>query len=250
MDVKQFPYNHTQVRWFAIGKLVSPKCDTERKLGFCLNSLGLIIVIWVIIGVIMPPKKSSRSRGSSSRSRASQPSATSSVYTGPLRRSPRAEPSMTTVTIVIVQSSISTSAGGTLSNYLTTSNVTTATDWASFASAYYEYRVLGMRVEYVPRSPGATSSFCNGFIGSVHSTSAGVPVAASEVANLDDAKFRSFAYPWSHEWRMNGIDESGFLSTGSGSTFGGIVYYAPNGPATAIQGDIVVYYRVQFRSQA
>lgn len=115
------------------------------------------------------------------------PAATALAYRGPARM-PKAAQSdeMITVQLQIINQVTST-AGGTLNNvYDCVTQAQAATDWASIAACYNEFRVLSMQVEFIPwnkyNAPTSSTPYLLTPIYSMIDRTSATAVASSAIA--------------------------------------------------------------------
>lgn len=195
-------------------------------------------------------KKGKKKQGSPSRD-----SASLVVYRGPIAATNQ-QAQVQRVTLKNMYS-ISSAAAQYVEAYISTSNAVSCPEWGSFASNWREYRVLGMRFEYV-------SSYDKG--GSVRSGTAGAiavyhgPAPAWQGAVTSSSTMSTWQmdgakpfHPNSNvvaEWRMSDIEEAQYFSTSATYTSGGI--YALSGGsvnASASYGVLYVTVLVEFKGR-
>lgn len=187
----------------------------------------------------MPSKQKTR--------RGTEVSVTTLKYQGPVR--PIVQDRTYTVALSTSPLSVITTAGGSIGLTINTSTVSTAIDWGSTQSVWGEYRILGIKVEYIPLIPYAGGIAGVGFVAPLHIAGLSAPAGAGDMVNVPGRKYVSLGMPFSSEWKMSGSDEAGFGSTGSVLNKGGVNIWVQNAPATTTMGYYVATYLVQFRNQ-
>ncbi len=144
---------------------------------------------------------------------------------------------------------VTSDASGVTAVAITTNFASTTQDWSSYSTIFTEYRVLALLVRYQPFTPFGASNYSTGNVVSVHDTALSTPGSAASIAAVPDRKFINFGRPWQMEWRMNGVDEAGFLQTSGTAIQGGIAWYCTNGAASTAFGSYVVDVLMEFRGQ-
>jgi hypothetical protein len=158
----------------------------------------------------------------------------------------------------------STSSGGTftLSTVFHISDVLSASTWASYAALYQEFRIVGMKLLFIPKFQNATSLPASGtqavtsspiYLAGYHGngTALGTEDAA---ANHSPVKMVSVNQPVSAEVRMMETDEAVWLGTSVSSglpMFGVKTFLTGNtGTSDAFDwGTTIQVFAVQFRGR-
>ncbi len=142
--------------------------------------------------------------------------------------------------------------GGILTGYFANSDVTSTTDFSSYASAYQEYRVLGMELKYVNRYNNTATTYRDAGAGAMctsHISSIGTPANLDAVAQVADHKAWRTGAPLTVHWRARGVEEMVFNSTAGTATHGGIQYYCATGTADVSYGKFFITFLVEFRAR-
>lgn len=192
-------------------------------------------------------------RKSRSRMGANGPSTTAVKYMGPTRVQNKEGMNTTFITEVGATGLLSADSFGVLNGSTRTSDVITSINWTPLAANYQEYRILGMRFNYVPYySNGYTvvnSAAPSGAICTFHSTSSPLVTSVNVAVNNSTYKIWNAAERISTEWKMNGVDEAGFISTGSASDVGAIQWYLDGGTPSVNCGRFYVTWVIQFKGR-
>lgn len=162
------------------------------------------------------------------------------VYRGPIRIGNSVQPQSVRVNLKQVFN-VSSAAAGYLEVYSNTTRPASTPEWASMASNFREYRVLGIRSEYVPNYD---SSGFNGTGRALQPGAAAVyhgPDPAWQGAVTTSSVQNTFLMEGSRpfhpckgcvlEWRMGDVEEAQFFSTSTSSAVGGV--YSVSGTVTA-----------------
>lgn len=168
--------------------------------------------------------------------------------------SPTARAELTTSDRLLNFTSVVTTDGTGMINLLIQGNMNSALDWASLASVWDEFRVLGARIEYCPQN-----KYCK-------SQTPIVPIVTPAVVYVDrndtivisssyalassneSAKKVSMEEFWFHEWKMDGTDEAAFRPTSSSLINPVFRIFSDGGTINYQLGRLFLYWRVQFRS--
>jgi hypothetical protein len=153
-------------------------------------------------------------------------------------------------TILRDEFSLSTGAGTFISANLD-NNPSGTDNWAEYSTAWSEYRVLGIRFQFVPQyavntAAGATSPFAHSVL---HMKAAPSIVSYGQCNSYGDSRFSHITKPFSREWRMNSAEEATYLDCASPSLTAYVfTYYADSLTAATIYGILFRTYLVQFRN--
>lgn len=161
------------------------------------------------------------------------------VYRGPISISSAGQPQTIKINLKSVFT-VSSNSAGFFEVYSDTLRPSQTSEWSNYSSTWREYRVLGIRSEYVPNYDAS------GFNGTGRSYQAGASaiyhgpnpawqgaVNSSSVANtfyMDGAKPFHPCERCVLEWRMGDIEEAQFFSTSAASVVGGV--YSVSGTVT------------------
>lgn len=196
------------------------------------------------------PNRNGKSRTKPARRgrKPSEPGPSTVSYKGPIG-APRND-QYVTMCLTVTPLQITTDASGASNGFVSTSAVTSTTDWGTLSPQWGEVRLLGMRVDFRPAVPDSSQQQPVGFLAEVHSNSWSTPSAPSSVANVPGKQFISLGKSWSKTWRMQSIDEAAFSPTNAAyPNFGGVTWASQFGPASTVIGYYVVVMELQFRSQ-
>jgi len=94
---------------------------------------------------------SNRKKGKSSKGQATELPSTALIYNGPIRQPSRSIDNTLTTQELRLVVNLTASAAGVITPLWGNPNV--ASEWSNFAALYEEFRVEGMRAEYVPFYP-------------------------------------------------------------------------------------------------
>lgn len=195
-------------------------------------------------------RKSSRKTKASKRARM-ELSPSSIVYTGPIIP-PTAKGELDTHTQLIGYTALLQSSGaGQITTYFV-NNISAATDWASLASLYKEYRVLAIKVDYMPynRYSKATSTTTTPAIIAVdRSGNTTTPSSYDELMQYSSAQKKSLEDPWSFSCKMSGTEEAQFRPTTSTAPGFGFKFYSDSLSLSTTYGRYFFYWLVQFRGR-
>lgn len=142
---------------------------------------------------------------------------------------------------------IASSAAGYVELYLNTTNAAQCSEWAGIAPLWREYRVLGLRFEYVSSydKGGANRTGYPGAIAAYH----GAPPAWQQAvtsSSFNNTWLMEGAQPFhpcenkTMEWRMSDIEEAQFFSTSTSYNSGGI--YAITGGTVSASANFGVLF--------
>lgn len=156
-----------------------------------------------------------------------------------------------TMSLTVTPTQVASDATGKCNIFVSTSGLSSVTDWGTLSPNWGEFRVLAMRVDYRPIQPDFAINTPVGFLAEVHSNSFSTPSAPSSLANVPGRSMVSLGRAWSKTWRMSGADEAGFSVTSAAPpSYGGITSATDFGAASTVFGYYTVQFEVQFRSQA
>lgn len=173
-------------------------------------------------------------------------------YTGPIHlRSGGLDSRITRVNLNFSSNAQSSSAGK-FDGAWVSSQVTSCTDWTSFANVYQEYRVVGMEVKWLNRynstfSTSAAPGF--GAMAVYHTPTIPTPVSIDEVVQNANHKLWNTGRPLTIQWRARGTEEMAWASTASSSSHGGIQIYAEGCTASSLYGCWILTFTVEFRGR-
>lgn len=181
------------------------------------------------------------------------PDASAMVYKGSIR----AVNSGLVKDDIVATMSFAQFSGGSavgLQNYQSASNITSCSDWSSFATTFDEYRILGFELDWIPSTDAGNASVVHsaGLAITTHSPANPFPFTAiSTMAAYADWKPFNTGKPLRLEWKMQSSEEAQFVTTSTTINQGFIGFWAPYATTTASNsyGMLVVTYKVQFRGR-
>lgn len=149
------------------------------------------------------------------------------IYRGPIQINSQ-QPQNYRVTLK-TSGTVNSSSAGYIELFCNTASVPTFPDWGSLASLWREYRVLGIRLDYVSCYDKSGSNRTN-FPGAIAPYHGAPPawqgaVTSSSFANTWEMEGSKTWHPcmnFTLEWRMSDIEEAQFLSTSSTYNLGGM----------------------------
>jgi len=175
------------------------------------------------------------------------------IYHGPIRNVATDIPN----DAIIIRMSIAYSSitGGSTGLVVSLNNtqVSTLSEWASYAALYEEYRVLGFEMDYLPNYPGGNSAVVHGSGVRFTTHSSDTFVTPSLATCVQHANWKPFysGVQFKEEWKMASIEEAGFYNTSNPSTLllGECFAIAPTCSSTSAYGQIIGTFVVQFRGR-
>lgn len=153
--------------------------------------------------------------------------------------------------VVLTQTVVISSTVGGVINTVVGNSPASYFDWASFAAIFDEYRCLGLEVWTQPTERyNKTTSIMTGPIWVlVDYDDITALTSTNEAASYASSKEKSLDTPWKYSARMNGIENSGFVTTSSPVNTFAIKMYTDN--VTISQEYMRATYKVliQFRQR-
>jgi len=176
---------------------------------------------------------------------------TAQRYTGPAKPSTFGElQDVTTKTVFVKNTGVLTTSGAGVMALLVDTNPSTCPEWANWVAAFDEYRVLSMLVEYVPNTRyqfgNGTFTIMPFYIAVDHDDNT-VPAALNTVATKESSRIVNMTDPWSIAWKMSAQPNAAFVNCTSPISVGSVKGYSTGNANTAILGDTLITYLVQFR---
>lgn len=146
---------------------------------------------------------------------------------------------------------VSSSAAGVI-NAIYRSDPSAGADWASFTSAYHEYRVLAMRVRYEPSNRySKTTTICQPLVTVVDHNNGSALGSYAAAYGHQSAKLVTLEDPWVRNWRMHDVQEADFIETTVAPTqVSGVKLYADSLSVSTTYGMVFITWLVQFRGRA
>jgi hypothetical protein len=130
-------------------------------------------------------------------------------------------------------------------------NPSGADNWSEYSTAWAEYRVLAIKLEYVPQYVVNTTNIASApLVHSVlHTSTITSPTGYSTALSIGDAKLGNTMTRFTREWRMQGVDEATWITTtapaASSLAFTSSAFNATTG---VLYGIGLITYLVQFRT--
>lgn len=176
-------------------------------------------------------------------------------YKGPIQR--KAQQPQTYRVPLRQTYNISSAAAGYVEIFATTANATGCSEWASIAPLWREYRVLGLRLEYMPcYDMSGTNRTC--YPGAIASYHGPIPawqgaVTSSSFNNTWLMEGSTTFHPcrsFVKEWRMGDVEEAQFFNTSASYSAGGI-YGVTGGTTSAstVFGAVYITVLVEFKGR-
>jgi hypothetical protein len=195
--------------------------------------------------------KSGGSRTSKKRGNRKQPSQNTIVYNGPVSV-PNSDNNVAVIEVLLHVAATGTITSGILSASITT-DPSSATDWASFAASFNEYRTLAMELDVVPVKPFTASTSANQsdvpFFSAVSHETGFSPTNVASLTGLESCKIHHPGSKMSREWKMAGPDEAQFIATASPVSWGAIAFFADQA-TTGATVQMLKTWLVQFRGHS
>jgi len=141
--------------------------------------------------------------------------------------------------------------GGTSIVGIVDNNPSAADNWTSYADAWGEYRVLGIRLEYQPLYSVNTAIITSAPIVHcvVHQGSLTSPTDYLEAYSYGDPKITNSTRSFVREWRMTNVNESTWVPTGSPTgTSLALLFAAFDLTTGTTYGQLFINYVIQFRN--
>jgi len=201
------------------------------------------------------PKR--RGKSSATMVLAGPPSATTS-YRGPIHQNPPRGMLERSVQVLNYDSTVTATAGGSYALAIGTGSSSgtvtlqaNALEWTSFSGQFSDYRVLGLRVEFVPQLEGAqyASTVSGGpFYTVTDMDDATAPTVYGDLASFNTLRFCANNKAWFREVSMMGRPGEGDIIpiTTAFTRFQSIKVICTGITANAVLGRIHVWWRVQF----
>lgn len=152
--------------------------------------------------------------------------------------------------LVGITGTFGSTAGGVLATWLVNS-ITSAPDWSTLSGDWAEFRLLGVRAEYMPwnRYSKTTTTVTPAIVVVDRAGVPFTPTSYAQLMNYSSAEKKSLEDPWIMEARMDGAEEGSFVSTTSTSVQLGFALYADGLSVSTTYGRYFYYWLVQFRGR-
>jgi len=194
--------------------------------------------------IIRRPKR----RVNFQRKKLANPSSQIVNYRGPIIT--RAERSDTNERVVVLHELVTlTSSGAGVLNSVYGSRPDGSSNWASLASAFDEYRTLGMQMKFMPfnRYNKVTTS-CIPLLAVLDYNDASSLTSTTDATQYQSVMIKSLEDPHAMQIRMTELTAAAFTSTASPSNLFYIKTYASGLSLSTGYGYYLISRRVQFRS--
>jgi hypothetical protein len=146
--------------------------------------------------------------------------------------------------------SYATGAGTSFVSYLD-NNPSSTDNWSEYSTSWSEYRVLGIRFEYVPTYAVNTAAITSGPLAHsvLHMKATPAIASYSQALSYGDSKLGHTAKKYVDEWRMASAEEGTFLdcSSPSGTAFVQTAY-ADTLTTGTTYGTVFRTWLIQFRN--
>lgn len=146
--------------------------------------------------------------------------------------------------------SLSTGVGTVISGNLD-NNPSGTDNWSEYSTSWSEYRVLGIRFQFVPTFAVNTAAVAtNSLVTSVlHMAAAPAIVSYGQCFSYGDSKLGHITKPFLREWRMTEVIESQFVDCSAPALNSyTLTYYSDTLTAATIYGQIFRTWLIQFRN--
>lgn len=154
------------------------------------------------------------------------------------------------IVLLPTNASISSNGTGDISGTFN-NNPSGSTNWSEYSTAWSEYRVLGVKLTYIPQFSANTTTLSgfSGYHGIIHGTAVNTPTTLPEASATGVARLWSPFRPFVREWRMASVEEAAFVSTsGPAATSNCLTVFGTNASSSVLYGNLLIEYLVQFRS--
>lgn len=141
--------------------------------------------------------------------------------------------------------------GGTSIVGIIDNNPSATDNWNEYATAWGEYRVLGIRLEYQPLYSVNTTAITSAPIvhSVIHQSSLTSPTDYGQAYSYGDPKITNSTLSFVREWRMTNVNESTWIATGAPSATSIALLFAAFDLTTGLTyGQLFVNFFIQFRN--
>ncbi len=194
------------------------------------------------------PKKNTKDKRKSSRPKKRDPTGrenTMTHYNGPIHLPSASESTRPVKVNSTYYAAATTSAGGVIDVVFGNSPAVLA-EWSSWQSLYHQYRVLGVKLEYVPVKNVANWAYGFGQTVVDRSNSAALG-GITAATNHESVKIHQMYNTWTREAKMSGVQDGGWIDIQSPvATFYVKCYSAGNSTIQTI-GGFFLEYLIEFR---
>lgn len=175
------------------------------------------------------------------------PPSSSVSYTG---RIPTQNSESGTLVTLRNATSLATGVGVTQTLLVQNVDVTSFDNFSEYSTVFQEYRVLGIRYQYIPREVANITGLDAGLLVNsiLHTAITPTPGNITEAYSYGDSKIGSGLRAFVREWRMTEVDEAKWLDTNSAGTHKGIMLFLDQATANFTYGVLFMNALVQFRT--
>jgi hypothetical protein len=155
------------------------------------------------------PKKKKTNNGKNKRTKVSN---TELMYRGPIALPSSVDNTSIARAVLISLSTITSTGGGIIANVID-NNPNGFGDWANFANCYDEYRVLGLKVRFMPSNPYNVTRLTRPLITLVDRDSAGGMASYAAALNYESSKDWDITRGWTVTARAKGPKDFAWITT-------------------------------------
>jgi len=178
------------------------------------------------------------------------PGPNSLSYNGPIRITPEKSDTHTQTISMNFTGTVASNGSGVIdSSYSSDPSTYSLTDWTNLAALYHQYRTLGILVKFHPYNRYTHTNVCTPVIALVDRGSAGTMGSYQVAMSHESAKIVSWEDPWSISARMNGPEESQFLSVSGPQALFWIKFYSDGLSVSTTYGRFFVYVLLEMRGR-
>lgn len=147
---------------------------------------------------------------------------------------------------------LTTTAGSVFYGSYSSTLCSSCTEWASYAARYEEFRVLGLKIHFVPLYQVNTAALTipQGAYGTTRDVAL-TPTSLSQVAALADSQYTSLSKSWTKSIRASDIEELLYTQTSAPGTINvmSIAVAFQSGTASTGFGLVFVDILAEFKSK-
>jgi len=199
----------------------------------------------------MPGKKKtlSQKRRGSRRSKTPNIAESTLVYNGPYVLSRAGQQAHTEVVELTAVSTFSSDSGGGMDLVLN-NDPSGYTDWSSYAAIWDEYRVLAMRLTFIPNNQySKTTTLTVPLYVVIDRDSSGALSSKNQAVQYESCKIKSLENRWSYGIKMHGPTGAGWITTAATAATWWMKTFALSLSASSAYGDALITLMVQMRGK-
>jgi len=169
-------------------------------------------------------------------------------YRGPIAL-PSARMQCSTYTVLLAYTgALSSTGAGVIANTFGTTNPSACSNWSSLVAVFDEYRVLKSELHFRPNNQySKTSTVCVPGYVVLDRDSTGALGSAGSAVGYESNKEVDLENPWKISYEMDGVRESGFITTASPLNLGAFLTYFSGLSLSTQYGVTEHQFLVQFR---